>query len=186
FTIVHTHTPKPGLLGQIAARLAGVPVVVNTLHGFYFHDRMHPMARRLYVLVERIAARFSDLILSQNPEDARTAVRERIAPPERIRVLGNGIDRQRFDPARVSRAKVQAARESLGIPVGVPVIGFVGRRVAEKGLPELLLAMRAVRMRRPEARLLVIGPADAEKPDAGRPDRARSLGLAKACVFAGL
>src|SRR5581483_2797624 len=38
FTIVHTHNPKPGLLGQLAARLAGVPIVVNTLHGFYFHD----------------------------------------------------------------------------------------------------------------------------------------------------
>jgi glycosyltransferase involved in cell wall biosynthesis len=138
------------------------------------------------VLVETIAARFSDLILSQNPEDVRTAVRERIAPADRIRVLGNGIDLQHFDPARVSRAAVMAAREAFGIPVGVPVVGFVGRRVAEKGLPELLLAMRAVRMRHPEARLLVIGPADDEKPDAVGPERARSLGLAKACVFAGL
>jgi glycosyltransferase involved in cell wall biosynthesis len=185
-TIVHTHTPKPGLLGQMAARLAGVPVVVNTLHGFYFHDRMHPLARRLYVGVERLAARFSDLILSQNPEDVRTAVREGIAPPERIRVLGNGIDLQRFDPTRVSRSTAAAARESLGIPAGAPVVGFVGRRVAEKGLPELLLAMRAVRARHPDARLLVIGPADDEKPDAVGPERARSLGIAKACVFAGL
>ena len=39
FTIVHTHTPKAGLLGQLAARLAGVPLVVNTVHGFYLHDQ---------------------------------------------------------------------------------------------------------------------------------------------------
>ena len=44
FTIVHAHNPKPGLLAQLAARLAGVPVVVNTLHGFYFHDGMGPWA----------------------------------------------------------------------------------------------------------------------------------------------
>jgi glycosyltransferase involved in cell wall biosynthesis len=186
FTIVHTHTPKPGLLGQMAARLAGVPVVVNTLHGFYFHDGMHPLARRLYVAIEKVAARFSDLILSQNPEDVRTAAREGIAPPDRLRVLGNGIDLQRFDPVRVSRPAAEAARESLGIPTGVPVVGFVGRRVAEKGLPELLLAMRAVRACHPAARLLVIGPADDEKPDAVGPERARALGVAEACVFAGL
>ncbi len=42
FDIVHTHNPKPGLIGQLAARIAGAPIVVNTLHGFYFHDRMSP------------------------------------------------------------------------------------------------------------------------------------------------
>src|SRR4051794_10698274 len=54
FTIVHTHTPKAGLLGQLAARMAGVPIVINTLHGFYFHDHMAPAARRFYIQMERI------------------------------------------------------------------------------------------------------------------------------------
>ena len=45
-TIVHTHTPKAGLLGQLAARMAGVPIVVNTVHGFYFHDQMSPVKRK--------------------------------------------------------------------------------------------------------------------------------------------
>ena len=59
FTIVHTHTPKAGLLGQLAARLAGVPVIVNTVHGFYFHEHMRPAARRFYITLEKIAARCS-------------------------------------------------------------------------------------------------------------------------------
>jgi len=47
FTIVHTHNPKPGLIGQLAARAAGVPIVVNTVHGYYFHPGMRPLLRRL-------------------------------------------------------------------------------------------------------------------------------------------
>ena len=49
FTIVHTHTPKAGLLGQLAARMAGVPLVVNTVHGFYLHDHMPAAWRRFYL-----------------------------------------------------------------------------------------------------------------------------------------
>ena len=66
FAVVHTHTPKAGLLGQLAARLAGVPLVINTVHGFYLYSGMHPVARRIYLLLERLAATCSDRILSQN------------------------------------------------------------------------------------------------------------------------
>jgi len=185
FTIVHTHTPKPGLLGQIAARLAGVPVVVNTLHGFYFHDRMHPLARRGFIALERLAARFSDLVLSQNPEDVETAVREGIVSRDRIRLLGNGIDLDRFEPRRVSPGALDATRSALGIPESAPVVGFVGRRVAEKGLFELLVAMRTVREAHPGVRLLVVGPADDEKRSTIGPAEAEAEGLEDAVVFAG-
>src|SRR5437868_6567513 len=118
FTIVHTHTPKAGLLGQLAARLAGVPVVINTLHGFPFHAHTRPLARRVYVAVEKVAARCSDVILSQNEEDNRTAVREGICPPGRIKHLGNGIDVTVFDPDRVRPETVTRLREEWRIPTG--------------------------------------------------------------------
>ena len=72
-TIVHTHTPKPGLLGQLAARAAGVPIVVNTLHGFYFNDETPWAKRTFFESMEWIAGRQSDAILSQNSEDVETA-----------------------------------------------------------------------------------------------------------------
>jgi glycosyltransferase involved in cell wall biosynthesis len=185
YTIVHAHTPKPGLLAQLAARLARVPVVVNTIHGFYFHDRMRPGERRFYVAMERLAARCSDLILSQNEEDVETAVREGISRPEKIRHLGNGIDLRRFDPARLAPEARRRTRASLGIAEDAPVVGFVGRLVAEKGLPELLDAARAVRERHPRVRFLIVGATDEEKADqisrtdAGRQDDAG------VCAFAG-
>jgi len=186
FTIVHTHTPKPGLLGQLAARAAGVPVVVNTLHGFYFHDHTPELLRRFYILIEKVSACCSDVILSQNSEDIGTAVGLGICDADRIEPLGNGIDVRRFDRSRISDGCRAALRRELGIPEEAPVVGFVGRLVHEKGLPELFEATRQLATRVPDLRLLLVGPVDTEKQDALSPETAREYGIEETCVFTGL
>jgi glycosyltransferase involved in cell wall biosynthesis len=184
FTIVHTHTAKADLYAAIAARLAGVPFVVTTLHGFYFHDLTPEPRRTLFVQLARLGMRACDVVLSQNPEDVETARRERICPPSKIELLGNGVDLERFSPATIDPARVAALRGELGLAPGVPVVGYVGRLVAEKGLVELFEAMRSARARYPEARLLLVGMIDAAKQDAIRPETAARHGLADT-VFAG-
>lgn len=186
FTIVHTHNPKPGFLGQIAAKMAGVPIIVNTLHGFYFHEHMHPGLRRFHITLEKIAARCSDVILSQNCEDIQTAIREGICPPERIKHLGNGIDVRRFDPDRPSSSDLASKRDEVGIPEGARVVGFVGRLVREKGLLELLAAARIVREQVSNVRFLFVGRVDTHKPDAVTPDMAQEYGIAGSCHFLGM
>lgn len=186
FTIVHTHTPKPGLIGQLAARIAGVPIVINTLHGFYFSEHTPAHWRRFYITMEKIAARCSDMILSQNPEDIRTAIRERICPPERIKLLGNGIDVERFDPRCIDMEDLARTRREIGLPEEGLVVGFVGRLVTEKGVRELLQAARVVLRRFPQTRFLFVGHVDHEKPDAVTPEVAEEYGVGAACVFAGV
>lgn len=186
FTIVHTHTPKPGLLGQLAARMAGTPAVINTIHGFYFHEHMSPAQQRFYITMERIAARCSDLILSQSSEDLDTAVRLSICPPERIQLLGNGIDLRRFDRRRIDPAHLMRLRQTLGVPSGVPVIGFVGRLVAEKGMIELARAVQQVQSRVGPVTLLIVGGVDREKADALTPEDIQAAAGATTCVFAGV
>ncbi len=186
FDVVHTHTPKAGLLGQLAARISGVPVVVNTLHGFYFHDDMKPAPRRFYIWMERIAARCSDTILSQNTEDMATAVKEHIASPNLIKWLGNGIDVRRFDRRRVSEQALDALRKEIGLDPGAPVVGFVGRLVEEKGISVLLEAATKVLKEIPDAQFLIVGPYDEEKPDALRPSVADRYGVTRRCHFLGM
>lgn len=185
FSLVHTHNPKPTFFGQIAARLAGVPVVVNTLHGFYFHDNTHPVLRRLFIWMETLAAQCADVILSQNQEDIQTAIREGICRPEKIKFLGNGIDLARFH-GRVSPAEKGLARQKLGLTPEHKVVGFVGRLVKEKGIPELLEAARILRETIPNVRFLFIGPVDTEKPDALSPKTAAEYGVGDLCTFLGL
>lgn len=102
--LVHTHCSMPGVLGRLAARLAGVPVIVHTIHGLHVHDRWSGPMRELYTFAERLCGRFTDLLLSQNRTDLELARRLALVPAGRLRFIGNGIDLTRFRPVRRDEA----------------------------------------------------------------------------------
>jgi glycosyltransferase involved in cell wall biosynthesis len=173
--VLHTHNPKPGLYGRVVGRVARVPIVVNTVHGLYATEN-DAISKRLVVYgLEGIAARCSDAELFQNQEDL--ALMQRLHLTRRARLLGNGVDLTRFDPARISRAERSTLRAELGIDDDAVLVGAVGRLVAEKGYPELFEAMERLPDR---FHLVVVGGVDPEKPDALAPElveRARSRGV---------
>ncbi len=158
--ILHTHNPKPGVYGRIVGRLAGVPIVVNTVHGLYATPESSFPKRAVVYTLEWIASRFSDIELIQSPEDYELIREHRIMPRRKLRLLGNGVDLDRFHPDPVTRAEV---RGELGITEGQVAVGIVARLVAEKGVPELLEAARRLDDRHV---VFVIGPKDLEKSDA--------------------
>jgi len=186
FTIVHCHTPKAELLGQVAARLAGVPVVVDTFRGIYDGAGIGRCRRWLLVALSRLAAGRADLVLCQSREAMDSMVRAKVCPPERIALLGNGIDIRYFNRERLDARELDRVRHELGINGSHPVVGFVGRLVREKGILDLFRAMREVRARVPQAQLVVVGPTDTDKPDAVTPELARAYGVEHGCVFTGL
>ena len=96
--IVHTHNPKPGLYGRVAARAAGVPGVVNTVHGLYASPEDRASRRAVVYALERAASLCSGAELVQNPEDFEVLARLGV-PSDKLVLLGNGIDLQRFRPA---------------------------------------------------------------------------------------
>ena len=155
--VLHTHTPKAGVLGRVIGRLLRVPVVVNTVHGLWVRPDQGRFRRAAVLAVEAVAARFSHAELYQNADDRRALAWA--VPERRSRLVGNGVDltRFRFDPA--GRARVRA---ELGVGDGDLVVGGVGRRVAEKGIVELAAAARSLAGR---ARVVWVGPEDPDKPD---------------------
>jgi glycosyltransferase involved in cell wall biosynthesis/ribosomal protein S18 acetylase RimI-like enzyme len=166
FDVVHTHNPKPGVLGRVAARLAGTPVVVNTVHGLYATPQDRPSKRLPVLAAERLAALFSDLELYQSEEDLRWARRIGVVRPSRSILLGNGTDLGWFDPEAVSPARRAEVRRELGLPDDAVVVTTVGRLVAEKGYRDLFAASKSVRSRRPGVRFVVVGAPDFDKADA--------------------
>ena len=169
-TVLHTHNPKPGVYGRIVGRLAGVPIVVNTVHGLYATED-DPLPRRLLVyLLEAIASRFSDAELVQNAEDVATMRRFHLAARRKVRHLGNGVDLTRFHPGVLSPDERTELRRAWGADDGAVVVGAVGRLVGEKGYPELFDAVAGLA---PRVRLVVVGGFDPEKPDSLSAERVR-------------
>ncbi len=175
--IVHTHNPKPGLYGRIAARTAGVPGIVNTVHGLYAAPEDPWLRKSVVYTLERIAATCSDVELFQNPEDLEV-MRRLGVPAGHLVLLGNGIDLDRFRSVRTPEASARA-RRALGVDDSAIVVGTVGRLVWQKGFRELFAAARHLRSLRDDVVFVVVGPEDTAKGDALGPEdiaEARAIG----------
>ncbi len=122
--IVHTHSSKAGILGRLAARCAGVPRVVHSVHGWGFTPNQAPAVRRAYVLAERFAARVTDRFIAVSQANVEAGVAERIAPRERFTVIHSGIEIARFRRA-VEAGEGAALRREIGVPEGAPLVGMV-------------------------------------------------------------
>jgi len=180
YAIVHTHSSKAGLLGRLAARLAGVPHIVHTVHGWSFHEHMHPFVRRLYIQLERWAAAFSAALITVSEADMQTGLRLGIGQPAQYRLIRSAIPLDQFDPALYDRA---AVRRELGIAPEEVVIGSVGRFSPQKN--PLAWARVAGRVARacPQARFLLVG----DGPLRGEVEATLAAeGLAKRTLLPGL
>jgi glycosyltransferase involved in cell wall biosynthesis len=142
FDVVHTHSAKAGALGRIAARQAGVPVVVHTFHGFPFHSFQSPLRRSAYIAVERRLGRITDRFVAVSAIVGADAVRLGLAPAERVRVIPVSIaDRS----VRREPASRQRARQLLGISERTALIGTVGRIDHQKAPFDFLEVLNRLR-----------------------------------------
>lgn len=164
--ILHTHNPKPGIIGRIAGRLARVPLVVNTQHGLYAQPTDRWQRRIPVYVAERVAAAFSHAELVQNPEDVDTLIHTLRIPARRVHLLGNGIDLDRFDPEAISHETRTTLRQTWGVADDEVLVGVVGRLVREKGIVEILDAAHVLRAEGLPVRFVIVGPADPGKADA--------------------
>lgn len=146
--LVHAHMPISGFLARVAARIAGVPRVAYTCHGFLFNQRGSLVRRATGLLMERVAAPITDVFLTVSAAEAEDA--RRLGLSRSPIAVSNGRDPALYRPDYAARLRVRAA---FGTPEGRPVVIAVSRLVRTKGYAELSAAMGEV----PQAELWVIG-----------------------------
>lgn len=139
--IVHTHTPKAGTLGLLAAYLARVPYRLHTIAGLPLMEATG-IKRKLLNLIEKITYAFATKIYPNSQGQYEFVKRERFTTAEKLKVIGqgssNGIDISLFNPMLFSARDKESLREKLNIPLNERVLIFLGRIVADKGIHELI------------------------------------------------
>lgn len=183
--IVHVHTPVASVLGRIAAKLARVPAIIYTAHGFYFHENMSGKQYKLFYTIEKVMARFfTDYIFTQSEEDGTLAVENNFLPANRITIIGNGVDVQgKFNPENIDNGDVQALKKEFDIKYDDLVVSFIGRLVEEKGVFDLLEAFNVISQS--NIKLLVIGGTDISERDQHSQQRFKGYENNKQIYFTG-
>jgi glycosyltransferase involved in cell wall biosynthesis len=178
--IVATHTAKAGFVGRVAARLAGVPVVVHTFHGHVFHGYFSPAKTRLFLLLERLAARLSDTIITLTPGQRRElAELYRIAPERKFTIMAYGLDLSAFAQARRRQGDF---RRQWAVADTAPLVTIVGRLAPVKNHALFLQAARRVVDDLPAARFAIVGDGELRAELEAQVD---ALGLREAVFFTG-
>ena len=178
--IVHTHTSKAGLLGRLAAKLAGIPSIIHTPHGHVFFGYFGALKTRMFILFEKLASRITDKIVALTPREKSDYLSYKVTSEEKLVVIPSGIELHKCQPApREERSKF---RKELGIPESSAVVGTAGRLVPVKGPVFLLQAFERVISEHPDTYLIFAGDGPLRK---SLEKNAVVMGLAKNIIFTG-
>ena len=155
---VHTHMTKAGLLGRLAARSAGVPIVVHSARGWAFQDSLNRVRRELYAFAERALARRTDRIVAVSGSMIEEGLEFKVGSRDRYQVIRTGIDPDYFESCE-SHGNLEL-RKQLGIPATAGVVGTVMGLTSKKSPHEFLEVCRVVLDAMDDSRVVVVGDGE--------------------------
>lgn len=163
--IVHTHTPKAGILGMWAARMARVPLRLHTVAGMPLMETTGAK-RKILEIVEKFTYSLATRVYSNSYRLKNIILDAGFAEEQKIKVLGkgssNGIDTTYFNPEMFSEEDKSSFRREWQIPQEDLVFIFIGRLVSEKGINELVSEFVSLELQHPDISLLLVGPFENE------------------------
>jgi glycosyltransferase involved in cell wall biosynthesis len=177
--IVHTHSGKAGLLARLAARRAGVPIIIHTVHGPSFGPFQGPVPNLVFRTAEKCAAAVTTHFISVADAMTRQYLAAGVGRPDQFSRIFSGFALEPFLAARND----PELRARLGIAPTDFVVGKIARLFQLKGHEDLIDAAPDVLRRHPRTKFLLVGDGVL------RPrlqERARAAGLEKQVIFAGL
>jgi glycosyltransferase involved in cell wall biosynthesis len=180
YHIVHTHSSKAGVLGRLAAKMAGTPLIVHTLHSLVFHDYQPWVVNRTWRLIKKGLAPITNYFISVSDVISEKAIAAGIDRPEKFRTIYSGMELDWFLNAKFDAPKV---REEFGIPLDAPVVGKIARLFPLKGHDQLMDAAPEIVRRVPNVRFFLIGDGILLEH---LQERARKYGILENFVFTGL
>ncbi|NIM90463.1 MAG: glycosyltransferase [Candidatus Aminicenantes bacterium] len=180
FDIVHTHTSKAGLLGRLAAKLAGVPIIVHTPHGHVFFGYFKPAKTKIFIFLEKLASRITDKIVALTDREKDDYRLFKTTPEEKAVVINSGVDLNRFK--ELSFTEKQSFKKELGLPENALIVGTVGRLAPVKGQEFLIEAVKNIIPKYPSALFMFAGDGHLRQ---NLERKALEMGIKENVVFLG-
>ena len=177
--IVHTHTAKAGTLGRIAAKLTGVPIVIHTFHGHVFHSYFGFFRTKFFLWLERLLAKFTDVIITVSEQQRDEIIKYKIAEPEKIIAIPLGLDLKPFINSDTDPNEV---RREFSVPEETKLVGIVARLVPIKNHVCFLEAARLVLAHYDNVRFMIVGDGELRGT---LEQKARDLGIEDRVIFMG-
>lgn len=163
--IVHTHTPKAGIVGMMAAWFSRVPHRLHTVAGLPLMEATG-IKRKILNLVEKLTYTFATKVYPNSKGLQEFIETEKFTKPSKLKIIGNGssngIDTQYFNPNLFSETQTQDLKKELGIHPLDTVFIFIGRIVADKGIHELIDAFQEFSSIKEHTKLILVGPLEQE------------------------
>lgn len=153
FDIVHTHNSKAGFVGRLAAKITGVPIVIHTIHGFAFHEFEEPPRKRLFILLEKFAASFTDKLITVSQPLKEWGLRLGIGTSDKYITIYDGIEIERFK----FKFNIGRIKQEIGVRPKDLVVGVISKLWKGKGHKCILEAAKQVIVSIPNVKFIFVG-----------------------------
>ena len=164
--IIHSHTPKAGMVSMIAAKLAKVPIRIHTVAGLPLEEATG-MRKILLKSIEKITYAAATKVLPNSNGLKQTLLEFNLCPEKKINIIGkgssNGINTDYFDPEKISELEVTNLKNELGLTGDETILIYIGRLVKDKGVNELITTFDSISKSHPKCRLLLLGYYEQER-----------------------
>lgn len=164
-SIVHSHTPKAGIVGMLGAKLAGVPIRLHTVAGLPLMEKKGYI-RTVLNFVEKLTYASATKVYPNSKVLMEYILQQKYTSPGKLHVIGNGssngIDTQFFAPGQIGIDQRRQLKVELGITEDDFIFVFVGRMVGDKGINELIRAFVKLSQTTPNIKLLLVGPLESK------------------------
>ena len=156
YDLVHTHSSKPGIIGRLAAKAAGIKCIVHTVQGFAFHQHSSKVQVFLVGLLEKLAGMASHKVIFVNSKDRDVASKMKLVPNHKMVIIHNGVDLNQFNSGN-------GVKNGNGIRTNGAMVGMVARLWEQKAPQDYIAAIPKVVDKIPDAKFLVIGDGPLEQ-----------------------
>jgi len=152
--IIHTHSSKAGILGRWAARLAGIRLIIHSIHGFSFNDFQPSLVKTFYIFLEKVTSLITAKFIAVSNANIEEGIRKRIFTRDKVILIRSGIEIRKLQEVKVDRVKM---RRELGVDAGIPLVAMIACFKPQKSPLDFVRIAKIVSDKISDARFLLVG-----------------------------